>query len=150
MPGATGCMEWLAARDPSGYGRFSVATSRARLAHRVAYVLAEGEDPGVGVLRHTCDNPPCCNPNHLLLGTHADNMADKVAKGRHTWPVRSGSANPRAKLSDTDVWRIVAALDAGASVPDLALAYSVSRSTIETIKYGTRRPTAALIARGVG
>jgi hypothetical protein len=73
----TGCWLWTAARSKSGYGSFA-----GRRAHRVAHEFALGPiPPGLHVL-HTCDVPACVRPDHLWLGTHADNMADKVAKGR--------------------------------------------------------------------
>lgn len=80
-----GCWLWKGARQPNGYGRFS-AYSKARktqMAHRWAWILANGPIPdGMRVL-HRCDNPPCVNPAHLFLGTDSDNMRDCVAKGRH-------------------------------------------------------------------
>lgn len=64
-----------------GYGLFQFRGEQ-KLAHRVAYELFVGPIPdGLHVLHH-CDNPPCCNPTHLWLGTHADNMADMARKGR--------------------------------------------------------------------
>jgi hypothetical protein len=56
---------------------------RYMTAHRYAWILAHGEPPDDIHILHQCDNPPCCNPSHLRLGTHADNMADQRAKGRH-------------------------------------------------------------------
>lgn len=76
------CWEWMAARDPNGYGRIGGKRPRAELAHRVAYRLTRGDIPlGLHVC-HSCDNPPCCNPNHLFLGTDLDNNRDMRAKGR--------------------------------------------------------------------
>lgn len=78
------CWEWQAARNSGGYGWFRFGPSRTSTgAHRVAYELVNGPIPaGLGVL-HRCDNPPCCNPAHLFLGTNQDNVTDKVNKGRH-------------------------------------------------------------------
>lgn len=69
-----------------GYGIFNAGTGRANrrtvYAHRFAWEITNGPIP-VGLLAcHHCDNPPCCNPAHLFLGTHADNNADMNAKGR--------------------------------------------------------------------
>jgi hypothetical protein len=77
------CWLWNGrARHWAGYGMFHVGNDRAEQAHRVAYALAIGPIPsGLGVL-HRCDNPPCCNPSHLFLGTQADNLKDMWAKGR--------------------------------------------------------------------
>ena len=75
------CWEWTDGCDGDGYGVVGAGGKTVR-AHRVAWEVAHGPIPdGVHVL-HQCDNPPCINPAHLFLGTQADNMADKVAKGR--------------------------------------------------------------------
>ncbi len=74
----TGCLEWQGPVDGKGYGR----VDGGKLAHRVAYRLAKG-DPGPLCVLHTCDNPPCINPEHLWLGTRGDNNRDAAAKGRH-------------------------------------------------------------------
>ncbi len=76
-----GCWPWMGAHNPRGYGNFAIGDMTVR-ASRMAWELSFGPIPdGLWVL-HTCDNPPCCNPAHLFLGTHAANMADMKAKGR--------------------------------------------------------------------
>lgn len=77
-----GCHEWRGARRAGGYGAVSVAVRQTDYAHRVAWQLAFGPIPDGMFVCHRCDNPPCCNPEHLFLGTNADNMRDMVAKGR--------------------------------------------------------------------
>lgn len=75
------CWEWTAHRLPKGYGVFGPGV----VAHRVAWEVAHGPIPdGLHVL-HTCDNPPCCNPGHLRLGTPQDNVDDMMRKGRSRW-----------------------------------------------------------------
>jgi hypothetical protein len=76
---AESCWEWQGRIYGDGYGRFLgyLAT------HRLAYYFTTGVDPEELLVCHHCDNPPCCNPDHLFLGTHADNMRDMVQKGRH-------------------------------------------------------------------
>ena len=97
----SGCWEWNKARDPRGYGATWV-DGRKDGAHRVAWALVNGPIPeGLCVLHH-CDNPPCCNPVHLFLGTKRDNAADKVSKGRQ--PV--GIAVTTSKLTEEDVAEI--------------------------------------------
>ncbi len=77
----TGCHEWMGFKH-NGYGMFMVKWGDTRRVHRLVWELANGPiAEGLHVL-HRCDNPSCCNPNHLALGTHAENMADKARKGR--------------------------------------------------------------------
>lgn len=90
------CWPWRGRPDSDGYGRFQVGRT-SRLAHRVAYELLVGPIPDGLLVRHTCDNPPCVNPRHLMLGTDLDNMRDMYARGRA--PNRRGEAHPRAKLT---------------------------------------------------
>jgi hypothetical protein len=77
------CWEWQRSRNADGYGQFKLASGESpQRASRVAWMLSFGDIPdGLWVL-HRCDNPPCCNPAHLFLGTAADNHADMRAKGR--------------------------------------------------------------------
>lgn len=77
------CWEWQSHRDRNGYGRFSERSAgavRVSFAHRVAYELSTGERPAA--VCHSCDNPACCRPEHLFPGTQADNMEDRMLKGR--------------------------------------------------------------------
>jgi hypothetical protein len=78
----TGCLEWTAGKDRSGYGRLWYNKQNST-AHTVAFQAWVGDIPeGMQVL-HSCDNPGCIHPEHLWLGTHDDNMADKAKKHRY-------------------------------------------------------------------
>lgn len=80
------CWVWTAATDRRGYGRFGIGPkggNRVFFAHRVAVALTGTIPPDDLLACHHCDNPPCCNPVHLFLGTLLDNMADMAAKGRN-------------------------------------------------------------------
>jgi hypothetical protein len=90
------CWPWTGHKDADGYGTqyYRVAPGRRRpmRAHRMAYLLHHGEVPGHLLVCHTCDNPPCCNPAHLFVGTNGDNMADRNAKGRTARGAAAGLA----------------------------------------------------------
>ena len=92
--GPDDCWEWLAAKNANGYGVFGLAEGRIRLAHRVAWWLEKGNWPDQHLLRR-CDNPACVRPSHLFVGSQADNMADKLAKGRQP----AGEEIPWSKLT---------------------------------------------------
>lgn len=93
------CWVWAGPMDKDGYGMFR-AFGEQRV-HRAAWVNFNGPIPkGMQVL-HRCDNPPCCNPGHLFLGTGADNMRDKASKGRCNPPY--GERTSLAKLTGTQV-----------------------------------------------
>ena len=120
--GPDGCWPWTAAKVKFGYGYFSVrrgGRTRTWRAHRVAYEQAYETDPGDMVVLHGCDNPWCCNPKHLSLGTHQDNENDKVSKGRQA----KGERYSSSKLTEEMVREIRRAREAGESGPSLAKRY---------------------------
>jgi hypothetical protein len=102
--------------------------------HRLAFFMAYGYWPVV--CRHTCDNPPCCNPGHLLDGTQADNLADARERGGERFPIAPGSHNLWAKLTDQDVRDIRRAGRAGITGAEITGLYGVSRPTIYLILQG--------------
>ncbi len=100
-------------------------------AHRVAYAFAVG-DPGDLHVLHRCDNPPCCNPAHLFVGTYADNNRDCRQKRRN----RFGESHHSAKLTAPKVQAIRQLSAAGALGTELAAHFGV---TPQTISYVVRR-----------
>jgi hypothetical protein len=86
------CWEWQASRTKKGYGSFGITSRKVVGAHRIAWELTNGSIPeGLEVL-HSCDNPPCCNPAHLFLGTKKDNRIDCVNKNRQAVGERQGNS----------------------------------------------------------
>lgn len=96
--GPESCWPYRGRKARDGYGRFWYLTKRFS-AHRVAFFISGGKAPESLIIRHTCDNPICCNPAHLTPGTQRDNMADRTARGR----TASGTKNGRAKLTPQQV-----------------------------------------------
>ena len=128
-PEPDGCWLWTGAR----YGSYGLAyASGATPAHRVAYELEHGEVTDDLLVCHKCDVPLCVRPSHLFLGTHADNVQDRVNKGRSAVGVRNG----RAVLCEEAVRKIRAAVEAGATSTAQAKKYGVDVKTILKIVKG--------------
>lgn len=97
------CHWWNGCQARGGYGQIWI-DGKMKLAHRTAYELYVGPIPDDLLALHKCDNPTCVNPDHLFLGTQADNMLDKVEKGRLS--DHKGEQNGYSKLTDDDVAEI--------------------------------------------
>ena len=92
------CWNWLKKPNQWGYGRYRFDGIQT-MAHRVAYRLTTGENIDGKVAMHKCDNPACCNPKHLVMGTHADNQKDKFIKNRQA----KGEVNGCSLLTEEQV-----------------------------------------------
>lgn len=125
------CWEWQSTRNLRGYGKFWLH-GRTDLAHRVSYKLHKGPIPAGLQVRHTCDNPPCVNPSHLLVGTGKDNARDAIERDRY----RRGSANGRAKLTEAQVTEIRRCSDDGETQVSMARRFGVSRAAIQWVLNG--------------
>lgn len=125
------CWPWRFGTNDDGYGeyRYSLDNKQSELAHRVAYRIGQGEIPEGLVVRHTCDNPCCCNWQHLLLGTHLDNVNDRIKRDRSA----KGEGNGRAKLTEQDVKLI---RESPLSARYFAGRYEVDAKTIRDMRAG--------------
>lgn len=133
------CWEWKSFRNHQGYGRTWI-NNKGYYAHRVIFDLvnpntidlnAPASTKEYGFVLHTCDNPPCCNPKHLWLGTHTDNMQDKARKGR--LPNFSGDKGPRCKLTMEQAMEARKLRKSGVSVKKLAEQFGISLPSMKTL-----------------
>jgi len=142
------CWEWKGSKDDHGYGRVRYQGKEYK-SHRLAWILKSGSTEDIFVC-HRCDNPPCCNPNHLFLGTHQENMDDMVKKGRygkkrnlpkgkkhwsylHPEKTSSCEKNGSAVLDRKKVLEIREKAKDGQSHRSIAKEYGVAKSTVTFI-----------------
>lgn len=95
-----GCWEWQGTRQHYGHGLLSVGGRNLKV-HRISYEMHVGPIPAGLIVRHRCDNPPCVNPDHLEVGTRADNNRDRDERGRHV--KLENEAHGMHKLTDLEV-----------------------------------------------
>lgn len=129
---STSCWIWKGPVDKDGYGR--TRYNGHQLAHRAAYHLAFGPIPQGMCVCHHCDVRLCCNPDHLFLGTIADNNRDMAQKQRST----IGERNPSAKLNEEKVREIRRMVGAGTSLAATARVFGVHKRTIRAVVRGKR------------
>jgi hypothetical protein len=114
------------------YGSFKTSAERTELAHRVAFGLMHPDELMPPVVLHSCDNPPCCRPKHLIAGTQADNVADATRKGRMRGKThQAGEANDSAVLTNKIVIEARRRYSMGESVGKLAEAFGVAQGTLQ-------------------
>lgn len=125
------CWEWRGHRGTEGYGVITACGQPWR-AHRLSWIIANGDIPKGMCVLHKCDNPPCVNPKHLFLGTRIDNSKDKVAKGRQVH--LRGELSGNSKLTDEQVIAIRMAYSNSAITQNqLAKKYRVTEENIKHI-----------------
>jgi HNH endonuclease len=130
------CWEWTLCRTDRGYGKFSIKGKNHR-AHRVAWALWHGREvPDDLLVLHSCDNPPCCNPYHLRLGTNADNARD--AAERQRWRPVKGEQHWNVKLTDEQIAEI-RGRPSSQTGRSLAIEFGVSPMAISRYRSGKRR-----------
>lgn len=128
----TGCWLWLQGATGAGYGVWHPSGTVHKAAHVLSYELANGPVPRGLMVRHTCDVRLCVNPDHLVVGTPAQNTQDAIRRGRFkAIPVTRGEGHYKAKLTDVDV---LAIRDDDRSSVTLAAQYGVRKQTILAIK----------------
>lgn len=133
-----GCWEWTGARTRHGYGWVTIGGKPGR-AHRWAYIFAVGPIPDGMHILHSCDNPPCCRPDHLHVGTHAENMIEMSQRGRAGRPI--GEMSGKAKLTWPEVEDIRWRAARGEHRKAIAARYGIGTSTVDGIVSGARWPT---------
>lgn len=129
-----GCWLWLAS-NVRGYGVFGL-NRKTPLAHRVSWEMHNGPIPVGRLVLHRCDTPSCVNPDHLWLGTHADNMRDMAAKRRGRAEHPSGLQAYHAKLTAEQATEILALRAAGVKQREVAKRFGVHRSTVQELTQG--------------
>lgn len=133
----TGCHVWTGARDKQGYGVIRISGNNYGT-HRIAHAIFR-RDPGKLFVCHSCDNPPCGNPEHLFLGTRTDNCRDMWRKGRGAGYSRK---NARRRLSDEQVVEIIGRYASGVTGAELAARFDVSPQYVRDLAIGRKRKAA--------
>lgn len=130
----TGCWPWIGSVSRHGYGVFHAQRNLHLLAHRAVYEACFGRIPvETPVVRHRCDNRRCCNPSHLEIGTNADNMNDKVVRGRQAM----GEGHGNSKMTDDSVSDLLRLRLLGWSTARLADRFGISKTAAKRIANGT-------------
>lgn len=133
------CWEWNGPRLKNGYGQMYVKVNgkwKNTMTHRLSWEIHYGEIPSGKVIMHKCDNPACVNPNHLSVGTHLDNIIDKVRKGRQRHRAHIGTEHGMSKLNDANVKWIYQEYAKGVTIASMARALNVSESAIRNVIKG--------------
>lgn len=137
----SGCLEWQGFCHPTrGYGQIGRGRKGEGLVetHRAAWEVTHGTIPPGMFVCHQCDNPPCCEPTHLFLGTPADNHADMVRKGRHA----TGQMLPQTKLTDAQVAKVLTLRSQGWLQREIAGHFGITQGYVSELLAGNYRRSA--------
>lgn len=133
----TGCWEWQKFRNRKNYGCMGIrlkGRSTVRMTHRIAWMIYKGEIPEGLQVCHHCDNPPCCNPDHLFIGTNRDNVLDCQRKGRAN--TLYGAKHGMSKLKDQDIIVICQLYALGFRQPVIATHFGIDQTNVSMIVQG--------------
>lgn len=129
------CWEWTGPKHEFGYGQICIGdygkVSRPLSLQKIVWSILFGQVPKGLIIRHKCDNPPCCNPFHLEPGTQMDNMHDKIRRGRANWAL--GEKQGTAKLKAHQIPEIRALAASGMTQRALAKQYNIGLTCINHI-----------------
>lgn len=125
------CWDWLGFKVKAGYGQFSLNHYQCGRANRMAYYLHYKIDPIGKIVCHSCDNPSCCNPHHLFLGTSKENTADMFKKKRANPP--KGTAHWCSKINEDIVRDIRKKCINGCTQAEIAKQYGIYASVVSRI-----------------
>lgn len=124
------CIEWQRYKDADGYGKWRVNGEKRNVPRLVCELIYGSPKPNEQAL-HSCDNPPCINPDHLRWGTHRDNNDDKITRQR-----LAGQNHPLAKYTDAQIRQLKSDIANGAN-PVLAYkSLGLTRFQFHNIKAG--------------
>lgn len=138
IKGKIDCWEWTGAKKPKGYGNVRI-DKKYLSSHRIAWELSNGDIPSGLVVMHICDNPSCCNPSHLVLGTMKSNSFDMIKKRRDGFKKNKakGENNGNSKLKNSDIDTIRSIYkERDISQSDIGDMFGVSQTTISRVLLG--------------
>lgn len=133
------CWPWQGIHESTGYGVYRIRVGPRRenkmlhfRVHRLAWALTNGEPLLDHCILHICNEPKCCNPSHMIQGTHQENMLHMKLSGRSL----AGTKNPRALLTKKDVLRIKRLRESGQTLKAIAEEYGVHLASVDLITRG--------------
>ena len=136
IEGLLDCWEFQGGRYAFGFGKILDVIGRVVSVHRFVWTLVNGVIPKGLCVLHKCDNPPCCNPYHLYLGTKKDNAKDRSERNPYFIAGIKGENNPQAKLTNDNIREIRLLLQHNLTQAAIAARYKVDASLIGKIKNG--------------
>ena len=141
-----GCIEYIGARNTDGYGTIRYK-NKTYSVHKLYWILKKGLiSPGLCVLHH-CDNPPCCNLEHLWVGTHKDNINDRQRKGRSRGRGIKGENHYKAKLTNQQAEEIRQLRKEGKLLREIAIKFNMSQAIVSVICANKRYMPETFVAK---